>query len=79
MRRFVMRAHGMEERDGGGWVMYEEARELQAENQRLRELTKRIKPVYDNRQELQFYKLELSISEYEEIIKGYLKAVRSDG
>lgn len=38
MRRFVMRAHGMEEHDDGGWVMYEEARKLQAENNRLRKV-----------------------------------------
>ena len=47
MRRFVMRAHGMEEFDDGGWVMYEDARELEAENKRLREaLEEMLETVY---------------------------------
>ena len=44
MRRFVMRATGMQEMDGGGWVMYEEVRELEAENKQLHEELDKYKP-----------------------------------
>ena len=37
MRRFVMMTTGMQEMDGGGWVMYEEARALEYKNEQLRE------------------------------------------